>query len=442
MIFRFLKYLQPTSNFNIKREDDSYVFPQVTELPNDVLKQLTIDIKYRSQEAQDYDLSWQAIQKGYIGNAETYTAFEKLPVVDEYRFIRKNFHKAWVLYVLLLRLFSFKNPFKEFSAYRQTRHTKRQSFAQNPVTYKNYNAFESDFIKAQPLVSVIIPTLNRYEYLKDVLEDLEKQTYQNFEVILVDQSEPFQKEFYQGFDLDINLIYQEEKALWLARNTAIRESKGDYVLLFDDDSRIDDDWIVEHLKCLDFFNADISSGVSISKAGAKIPENYAYFCISSQLDTGNVLLPKSIFKELGLFDRQFEKQRMGDGEFGLRAYLANFKNISNPYAKRLHLKVGSGGLREMGSWDAFRPKKIFAPRPIPSVLYLFRKYFGNKAARFALLKTIPSSIMPYRYKQNSVMMLLGVFISILFLPLVLIQVMRSWRLASIKLREGDKIGRM
>lgn len=442
MIFSFLKYLQSTSNFNLKRQDQTYLFPKVNELPQHVLEHLSPDEKYKSQAAQDYDLSWQAIQKGYIGNAETYTAFEKLPVVDEYRFIRKNFHKAWVLYVLLLRLFSFKNPFAELSAYFKTKGTKRQSFAQNPIAYKDYASFDSDLIKSKPIVSVIIPTLNRYEYLKDVLEDVEKQSYPNFEVIVVDQSEPFQKNFYKDFDLDINLIHQEEKALWLARNTAIKKSKGDYILLFDDDSRVEQDWIAEHLKCLDFFDADISSGVSISKAGAKIPENYAYFCVSSQLDTGNVLLPKSVFKELGLFDRQFEKQRMGDGEFGLRAYLAGFKNVSNPYAKRLHLKVGSGGLREMGSWDAFRTKKIFAPRPIPSVLYLFRKYFGNKAARFALLKTIPSSIMPYRYKQNSVMTLIGVLISILFLPFVLIQVLRSWRLASIKLKEGNKIGRM
>ena len=442
MPFRFLKYLQPTQYFRLKRQDQTYVFSKVDKLPKYILEYLSVDESYKSQNAQDYDLSWQAIQKGYIGEAKTYLDFKRLPVIDEYRFIRKNFHKAWVLYVLLIRLFSFKNPFAEISAFIKTKGTKRQSFAENPVTYKNYDAFDSEFIKAQPLVSIIIPTLNRYEYLKDVLEDLEQQDYKNFEVIIVDQSEPFQKDFYQDFKLDINLIYQEEKALWLARNTAIRESKGEYILLFDDDSRIDVDWIVEHLKCLDFFNADISSGVSISKAGAKIPENYAYFCISSQLDTGNVLLPKSIFKELGLFDRQFEKQRMGDGEFGLRAYLANFKNISNPKAKRLHLKVGSGGLREMGSWDAFRPKKLFAPRPIPSVLYLFRKYFGIKAARFALLKTIPSSIIPYRYKQNSVMMLIGVFISFLLLPFVLIQVLRSWRLASIKLNEGDKIGRM
>jgi len=155
-----------------------------------------------------------------------------------------------------------------------------------------------------------------------------------------------------------------------------------------------------------------------------------------------VLVKKDIFRKIGLFDRQFEKQRMGDGEFGLRAYLEGFKNVSNPFAKRLHLKVSSGGLRQMGSWDGFRPKKWMDPRPIPSVVYLFRKYHGNTVARWALLKTVPSSIMPYRYKRNSYMMLLGMLISILISPFVFLQVYKSWSLASKKLQEGAKIEKL
>ncbi len=439
MPFRFLKYLQPTHYFRLKRADYSYIFPKVTELPNSVLKALTIDTKYQSQNAQNYDISWQAIQKGYIGNAKTYTKFKILPITDEYQFVRKNFHQAWVFYVLMLRLISFNNPFRELTAFLSTRKQKRIEYHKNTIDYTDYNSFQSTLIKTNPKVSVIIPTLNRYEYLKDVLLDLEQQDYTNFEVLVVDQSEPFQKEFYDEFKLEIHLIHQEEKALWLARNTAIQKSKGDYLLLFDDDSRVDKDWVTQHLKTLDFFNADLSSGVSISTQGAKVPDNYAYFCISGQLDTGNVLLKKEIFRQIGLFDRQFEKQRMGDGEFGLRAYIAGFKNISNPHAKRLHLKVGSGGLRQMGSWDGFRPKNWFDPRPIPSVVYLFRKYHGNKAARLALLKTVPSSIMPYKYKRNSYMMLLGVLISMFLIPLVFLQVRKSWKLASQKLMEGAKI---
>ena len=442
MLFHFLKYLQPTHYFQLFRKDGTSIFPVIASLPKEVVAQLNADDGFKSKTAREYDLSWQTVHKGYIGTTEVYTSFEKLPVVDEYRFLRKYFHPAWVLYVLLLRVFSFKNPFREIAAWKKSGGVKRSDYLKNPVQYIDWTTFESSLLAGKPFVSIVIPTLNRYEYLKDVLADLEKQEYKNFEVIIVDQSNPFQEDFYKNFNLEIQLVQQTERALWLARNHAIEISKGDFILLFDDDSRVERDWITNHLKCLDFFNADISSGVSLSSVGAEVPQNYSFFRISDQIDTGNVLLKKQIFRKIGLFDRQFEKQRMGDGEYGLRAYLNGYKNISNPYAGRIHLKVGSGGLREMGSWDAFRPKSLFAPRPIPSVLYLYRKYYGTKRTLLAILRTVPQSIIPYRYKKNKKMMVVGLVISLFLFPFVVLQVCISWRLATRKLKEGALVKKL
>lgn len=439
MLFHFLKYLQPTHYFQLFRKDGTSIFPVIESLPKELIELLDADPHFKSKTAREYDLSWQAVNKGYIGNAEVYTSFGKLPMADEYRFLRKYFHPVWVFYVLILSLLSFKNPFREIAAWKKSGDVKRSDYLKNPIPYTDWTTFESALVAEKPIVSIVIPTLNRYEYLKDVLEDLEKQEYKNFEVIIVDQSNPFQEDFYKNFNLDIQLIQQNERALWLARNHAIEISKGDFILLFDDDSRVEPDWITNHLKCLDFFKADISSGVSLSAVGAEVPQNYSFFRISDQIDTGNVLLKKQVFRDIGLFDRQFEKQRMGDGEYGLRAYINGYKNISNPYAGRIHLKVGSGGLREMGSWDAFRPKSLFAPRPIPSVLYLYRKYYGRKRSLLAILRTVPQSIIPYRYKKNKKMLVVGLLISLFLFPFVLLQVCISWRLATKKLKEGAKI---
>lgn len=441
MLFNFLKYLQPTHYFQLYRNDGTSVFPIVDRLPEEILQQLQPEINFKSEKAKEYDLSWQAIQKGYIGTTETYKSFEKLPIVDEYRFLRKYFHPFWVFYVLLLRLFSFKNLFQEISAWNLTRGINRNKYLAYPIEYPTWNLGGSSLINEAPLVSVVIPTLNRYEYLKDVLFDFEKQTYTNFEIIIVDQSQPFRRDFYKDFDLKIIPIPQNEPALWKARNTAIKEASGGIIALSEDDVRIKPDWLENHLRCLDYFNADISAGVFYPE-GSSIPTERSFFCVASQFATGNAILYKDIFQKIGLFDRQFEKQRMGDGEFGLRAYLHGFKSISNPYASCIDVKASTGGLRQMGSWDGFRPKKWFGPRPVPSVLYQFRKYYGNRAAKLALLKFLPPSLIPYQFKRSKTGMILGFFLALLLFPLVIFQVVKSWNLASTKLKEGARIEKL
>ncbi len=442
MIFNFLKYIRPTWYFNLRPKQDYAYFPTAEILAKQGFS-MERDLKYQSIAAQDRDLAWRAFQQGFI-NIEKASGLEvwntvHLPIIDEYRFFRKNFHKLWTVYVLIFRLISFHNPFKEVSAFWKTRKVTRKSHASKHFKYPAYEHFTSQLLQETPLVSIIIPTLNRYEYLKDVFKDLEQQTYKNFEVIVVDQTDNFQPEFYKGWNLDLKFWFQEEKALWKARNEAIKSAKGDYILLYDDDSLIENDWIEQHLKTLDFFDADLSSGVSLSTVGAEIPENYSYFCWSSQLDTGNVLLKKEIFKTIGLFDRQFEKQRQGDGEYGLRAYLAGYRNISNPKAKRIHLKVSQGGLRQMGSWDGWRPKKWNAPRPVPSVLYLARNYFGNKNAVLMVILSVAPSLIPYQFKGNKILKLMSLLLLPLLLPILIFQVTKSWHLASKKLKQGAMI---
>jgi glycosyltransferase involved in cell wall biosynthesis len=443
MIFPFLKYVNPAWYFNLRPEKGPVYFPDYDHLASGLKEIIEWDEGYSSSSVGKLDAAYQAWNRGIIlMNSDSIQEVEQVKpkLRDNYRFIRKYFHPLWSVYVLMIRLFSLHNPFAELRAFWSQRKVKRLDLCERVEDHKEgIGQFESQLIREQPLVSVIIPTLNRYTYLKDALHDLELQDYLNFEVIVVDQSEPFHLEFYEQFKLNIQLIRQEEKALWLARISAIKRSKAEYLLLYDDDSRTEPDWISQHLKCLDYFDADISSGVSLSVVGAQVPKNYSFYRWSDQLDTGNAMVKRSVFQSIGLFDRQFEKQRMGDGEFGLRAYLAGFKNISNPLAKRIHLKVGEGGLRQMGSWDAFRPKSIFAPRPVPSVLYLIRKYFGNSAALRVTLVNLPQSIIPYQYKGKKFILIFLFPFIFLYSPFLLIQWVRSWRLASGMLRQGAKI---
>ena len=435
MLFSFLKYIKPILYFNQRRHDGTHIYPDYDNLPEDLKNKFDLDSDYESKVASQYDVSWRVIQKGYVEEFERIKSIEPVLLIDEYIFIRKYFNSIWATYCLILRILCFKNIFREIKAFRNSRCVKRQPIENLNLYRDKWEAYK---LNQTPKIAIVIPTLNRYHYLKDVLQDFEKQDYANFKLIIVDQSDNFDRSFYNDFDLDIKIIRQTEKALWLARNTAILSSRASIIGLSEDDVRIKPDWISNHLKCLILFNADISAGVFYPE-GSEILEKNAFFSISQQFATGNAMFYKKILLKTGLFDRQFEKQRMGDGEFGLRCYLEGFKSISNPFASCIDVKAPVGGLRELGSWDAYRPTKWFLPRPVPSVLYYYRKYYGNKLALLELIKTVPVSIIPYKFKRNKKMKITGIFISILIFPLILFQVLRSWNFASVKLSQGARI---
>jgi hypothetical protein len=441
MPFSFIRYITPAWYFRLPPACDHAYFPHYESLDPELKSLIEFSAfgkssgGYQNPEGALRDAAYQAWRKGFVLPPGTQSISGSTALsnpADNYRFVRRFFHPLWSWYILGLRLMTFHHPIREISGFWKQRKTERlQVYAR---VFPQPEIPEPDI--PPPLITVIIPTLNRYDYLAAALRDLEVQDYPHFEVIVVDQSAPFRKAFYDDFQLPLRVLQQEEKALWLARNRAVEEADGDLLLFFDDDSRVGPDWISQHWRGLHYFGCDLSSGVSISAVGSRPPAHYSFYRWSDQVDTGNVLVRRSVFEKIGLFDRQFERQRMGDSEFGLRAYLAGLRNISNPGALRLHLKAAEGGLRQMGSWDGFRPTRWWAPRPVPSVLYLVRKYFGDRAALAMLAFHVPASVADYKHKSRYYLPLEGLKFLVL-IPLLAIQVMMSWQKSTRMLQDQN-----
>ena len=438
------RIIKPIWYYSLKVENYKHNYwIDYRKIKPEYLRVLDIENFYNSKNAYSYDLAYQLWHKGVIdcddGILLKIEIEEVSSLHDQYVFIRRMFKPGWIYYSFILRFLFMKVSLKEIKVLFHTRFIKKINLNKPIYKYKDYDLFQSKLAIEKRLISIIIPTLNRYKYLHEALLSLENQTYKKFEVIIVDQSDNFNKDFYNNYELDIKLIYQKNKALWQARNSAVKKARGEYFLFFDDDSQVDSNWVLEHLKCLEYFNADISAGVSKSKIGSPIPAHYNYFRWADQLDTGNVLIKREVFKICGLFDTQFEGMRMGDGEFGLRAYLKGFKSINNHKAKRLHLKISFGGLREMGSWDGIRSTRLLQPIPIPSIIYFFRKYWGTQKTILFLLQVIPLSLSPYHLKGKLNGYLLSLLILFFTFPLVFIQLYKSWSLAKKMLDEGESI---
>ena len=95
----------------------------------------------------------------------------------------------------------------------------------------------------KPLVSVIIPTYKGQQKLGRAIKSIQKQTYDNIEIIVVDDNDPNTIERHETEEIIkkmslSNLTYvQHEKNQngAAARNTGIAVAQGDYVCFLDDD---------------------------------------------------------------------------------------------------------------------------------------------------------------------------------------------------------------
>ncbi|RLM34463.1 MULTISPECIES: glycosyltransferase family A protein [unclassified Haloarcula] len=94
-----------------------------------------------------------------------------------------------------------------------------------------------------PLVSVVLPTYDRPENLRNAVQSVQEQTYSHIELVVVDDHSPTPAADTLSplsFDeLTVEIIrHEENRGANEARNTGIRESTGEYIAFLDDD----DDW--------------------------------------------------------------------------------------------------------------------------------------------------------------------------------------------------------
>ena len=91
----------------------------------------------------------------------------------------------------------------------------------------------------KPLVSVIIPVYNVEPYLRKCVDSVIKQTYENIEIILIDDGSTDRSgsicDEYKVNDKRITVIHQNNSGLSIARNVGINNCKGDYICFIDSD---------------------------------------------------------------------------------------------------------------------------------------------------------------------------------------------------------------
>ncbi|MBN2466714.1 MAG: glycosyltransferase [Deltaproteobacteria bacterium] len=89
---------------------------------------------------------------------------------------------------------------------------------------------------SHPRVSVCIPTFNRKEYLRETLESVVSQSYQDFEIVVVDDgSTDGTEEMLRDLEIPIRYAWQHNAGDAAARNRLIEHARGDYIAFIDSD---------------------------------------------------------------------------------------------------------------------------------------------------------------------------------------------------------------
>lgn len=136
------------------------------------------------------------------------------------------------------------------------------------------------------MVSVIIPVYKVEEYLDRCMESVCNQSYSNLEIILVDDGSPDNCpkmcDAWAKKDCRVRVIHQENGGLSVARNSGLRESRGDYIIYIDSDDYIKTDMIEVLVAIIQKYSVD----VAISTYYLSVDEDENSYRLSGEVLSG------------------------------------------------------------------------------------------------------------------------------------------------------------
>lgn len=180
-------------------------------------------------------------------------------------------------------------------------------------------------LKKKPLVTVIIPTHNRPELVRRAVESVQKQTYPNIEIIVVDDASKIDIRKSLKSDTNIRVLRNKKnKGGCFSRNWGIREAKGNYINFLDDDDILYPEKIKKQITC--FINSvdsdlgmvtahalDARSGMEENKYN-RVKGNIYKVLLSSYAVSGieTMLFKKAALQRIGGFDEQIASSQEYD----------------------------------------------------------------------------------------------------------------------------------
>lgn len=185
---------------------------------------------------------------------------------------------------------------------------------------------ETDSIKQKVqkglFISICIPAYNCREFIKKTLISLTEQTYKNLEIIIVNDgsTDDTESKINEVIDSRVTVINTENGGAAKARNLAYKQSKGTYIVFFDADDFIDQNYFESQIQMLKadtesivaarwsrIYNDDLATLNLINNPANQTMtlESWVemfWYRVNPMTNPGRFLIPRDIIQRAGLWN--------------------------------------------------------------------------------------------------------------------------------------------
>jgi len=264
----------------------------------------------------------------------------------------------------------------------------------------------------QPLVSVIMPTYNHAKFIGNAIESVLNQTYQNFELIIIDNySEDDTEKIVASYENDriIYLKLRNNGIIAASRNHGIKYSHGDYIAFLDSD----DIWLPEKLeKQIKLFQISKETAMVYTRfktikegtiSSSIFPKNGRYksgnifksLYLGSFIACSSVMVRKSILNEIGFFDTDPALIAAEDADLWLRIALKHVIRCADICPLLLY-RIQLGSISQ---------SYVLILRRSLIIRKRYKKYAGNHLFWISYFLTLPyifrQKVIPRKNGQKS-----------------------------------------
>lgn len=164
-----------------------------------------------------------------------------------------------------------------------------------------------------PFFSIIIPSYNRAHIIERAIEGVLGQTFQDFEIIIVDDgSTDNTKSIIQGLnDSRIKYIYQNNAGVCAARNSGAKQAEADFLIFLDSDDEVEKSWLKDFFDLADQKYDWLSCNmklVNLDKSEVLVSALNPFKNIKMKGNSipGSWAIKRDIFIKVGMFDENIK----------------------------------------------------------------------------------------------------------------------------------------